>query len=63
MSDADPADVMPPGWTPGDVSALLDFYCGLRADSFEIVQHGDTVGFIRGHLDVVRELTDGVVGQ
>ncbi|MEJ2856193.1 MULTISPECIES: GNAT family N-acetyltransferase [unclassified Saccharothrix] len=47
MSDADPSDVMPPDWTPGDMSSLLDFYDGFRADSFEIVQHGDTVGFTR----------------
>lgn len=47
VSDADPADVMPPDWTPGDVSALLDFYRGFQADSFEVVQDGDTVGFIR----------------
>ncbi|WP_309110928.1 DinB family protein [Saccharothrix sp.] len=47
VSDADPADVMPPGWTPGDRSGVLDFYRGFQADSFEIVQRGDTVGFIR----------------
>ncbi|MFI9813486.1 GNAT family N-acetyltransferase [Saccharothrix variisporea] len=47
VGDADPADVMPPGWTPGDISAFFDFYVGFRADSFEIVHHGDTVGFTR----------------
>ncbi|GAA0221935.1 hypothetical protein GCM10010492_20080 [Saccharothrix mutabilis subsp. mutabilis] len=47
VSDADPADVMPPDWTPGDVSALLDFYRGFQAHSYEIVRRGDTVGFIR----------------
>ncbi|WP_433273991.1 GNAT family N-acetyltransferase [Actinosynnema sp. CS-041913] len=47
VSDADPQDVMPPGWTPDRPDEFRDFYRGFRADAYEIVDGDRTVGMIR----------------
>ncbi|MBW4718249.1 GNAT family N-acetyltransferase [Saccharothrix obliqua] len=46
-ADADPADVMPPGWTPDRPDEFRAFYRGFLADAHEIVAGGRTVGMIR----------------
>ncbi len=47
VADADPGDVMPPGWRPDLVDEFRDFYRGFQSDSYEIVHDDHTVGMIR----------------
>ena len=47
VSDADPGDVMPPGWTPDRVEEFREFYRALLADAYEIRDGDRTVGMIR----------------
>ncbi|GAA3464170.1 GNAT family N-acetyltransferase [Saccharothrix longispora] len=47
VEDADPADVMPPGWTPDRTDEFREFYRGFRDDAYEIVDDDRTVGMIR----------------
>ncbi|GAA3839374.1 hypothetical protein GCM10022243_02210 [Saccharothrix violaceirubra] len=48
VDDADPADVMPPGWTPDREDEFRAFYRGLRPDVYEIViRDVGTVGMAR----------------
>ncbi|MEV0679200.1 DinB family protein [Actinosynnema sp. NPDC050436] len=45
--DADPADVMPPGWRPEQADAFRAFYRDLRRDAFEITDGDRTLGMVR----------------
>lgn len=47
VADADPADVMPPGWTVDRPDDFRDFYQAIRQDAYEIVAHDHTVGMAR----------------
>ncbi|ROP35421.1 GNAT family N-acetyltransferase [Saccharothrix texasensis] len=47
VADADPADVMPPGWTADRPDEFRDFYRGFQDDAYEIVRDDRTVGMIR----------------
>ncbi|RKT55062.1 GNAT family N-acetyltransferase [Saccharothrix australiensis] len=47
VSDADPSDVMPPGWTPDRPDEFRAFYRGLAGDAFEIVDGDRVVGMTR----------------
>ncbi|WP_158841525.1 GNAT family N-acetyltransferase [Saccharothrix deserti] len=47
VADADPADVMPPGWTVDRPDDFREFYRGFQQDAYEIVDDGRTVGMAR----------------
>ncbi|WP_367128122.1 GNAT family N-acetyltransferase [Saccharothrix sp. HUAS TT1] len=68
VADADPADVMPPGWTTDRRDAFRDFYRGFLTDAYEIVRDGRTVGMARLTADgetgmwIARHARGGGVG-
>ncbi|MFJ6673552.1 GNAT family N-acetyltransferase [Actinosynnema sp. NPDC091369] len=47
VADADPADVMPPGWTLDRPDEFREFYRGFADDAYEIVRDDHTVGMVR----------------
>lgn len=47
VADADPDDVMPPGWTVDRPDEFREFYRGFQADAYEIVEDDRTVGMAR----------------
>ncbi|MBB5953553.1 RimJ/RimL family protein N-acetyltransferase/uncharacterized damage-inducible protein DinB [Saccharothrix tamanrassetensis] len=47
VADADPEDVMPPGWTPDRTEEFREFYRGFRRHAYEIVERDRTLGMIR----------------
>ncbi|WP_051765039.1 GNAT family N-acetyltransferase [Saccharothrix syringae] len=47
VADADPADVMPPGWSADRLDEFRGFYRGFRRDAYEVVADGRTVGMAR----------------
>ena len=47
VADADPADVMPPGWALDRPDEFREFYRGLFGDAYEIVRDDRTVGMVR----------------
>jgi RimJ/RimL family protein N-acetyltransferase len=47
VADADPGDVMPPGWTVDRPDEFREFYRGFQDDAYEIVEDDRTVGMVR----------------
>lgn len=47
VADADPEDVMPPGWTVDRPDEFREFYRGMEDDAYEIVEDDRTVGMAR----------------
>ncbi|MCE6997486.1 GNAT family N-acetyltransferase [Saccharothrix sp. S26] len=47
VADADPADVMPPGWALDRPDEFREFYRGFAEDAYEIVLDDRTVGMAR----------------
>lgn len=47
VADADPADVMPPGWSVDRPDEFRAFYRGFLRDAYEVVEGGRTVGMAR----------------
>lgn len=47
VADADPDDVMPPGWTVDRPDEFREFYRAMRDDAYEIVEDDRTVGMAR----------------
>ncbi|MEV8441969.1 GNAT family N-acetyltransferase [Actinosynnema sp. NPDC051121] len=47
VADADPADVMPPGWALDRPDEFREFYRGFADDAYEIVRDDRTVGMVR----------------
>ncbi|MFC6089721.1 GNAT family N-acetyltransferase [Saccharothrix lopnurensis] len=47
VADADPADVMPPGWEVDRHDEFRRFYRGFLRDAYEVVDGGRTVGMAR----------------